>query len=219
MKNEMSGCLGRNGNKNVGQGTRRTGVSPDLHVTTTRGFTLIELLVVVLIIGILASVALPQYQKAVRKAHFAKAITRVNAIEKQIELFYLEQPQMQSGSGAIILYDPNTIRGSSRWLLYEGALGLTQGLTCDAGNMNHVCNDGYYQYTSICWWNDHCTIGVYPINYDDGKGVRLEIDYNSGNVSSRRCTGSRKEKTLHLCDMLQGNWTIEDSDRDLDWDY
>lgn len=53
------------------------------------GFTLIELLVVVLIIGILAGVALPQYEKSVTKARFSEAIITVRFLREQQRLFYL----------------------------------------------------------------------------------------------------------------------------------
>lgn len=58
------------------------------------GFTLIELLVVVLIIGILAAVALPQYTKAVNKSRAAQALPVVKSLVQATELYYMSNGSM-----------------------------------------------------------------------------------------------------------------------------
>ena len=59
------------------------------YYTASRGFTLIELLVVVLIIGILAAVAVPQYQLVVDKTKWRKEMIPIKALERALEAYYM----------------------------------------------------------------------------------------------------------------------------------
>lgn len=54
------------------------------------GFTLIELMIVVAIIGVLASIAVPQYQNYVGRAQAAEAFTATAGVRTDIAVYYAE---------------------------------------------------------------------------------------------------------------------------------
>ncbi len=83
-----------------------------------KAFTLIELLVVVLIIGILAAVALPQYTKSVEKSKYAEADIVMSSLAKlaQAHILATGDPDQEFFISDLPVEIPGTqlIDGSSR---------------------------------------------------------------------------------------------------------
>ena len=110
-----------------------------------RGFTLIELLVVVLIIGILSSVALPQYTVAVEKARASEAMINLKHA-RDAHIF----KHMEMGPVASDVYSPQDIMELS------GGKWHTSGDYCTK-NFFYDLDDNTFVRAIRCTPNAACT--------------------------------------------------------------
>lgn len=78
------------------------------------GFTLIELLVVVLIIGILAGIALPQYERAVMKSRYGTMIPLVKSLADAQESYFMANGHYTSDLTELDVEIPATFSPTSK---------------------------------------------------------------------------------------------------------
>ena len=179
------------------------------NISRLGGFTLIELLVVVLIIGILAAMAMPQYFKAVERSRMAEAVTLMDSVVKAQRRKFMQTnryarnfegldvvPKGAKGSSYNTDGDPQTGRGGNGFEIYLqfSGLGFRYGAVSAYrkfdGSTHHPSLQ--YQYNLQRFYqSDNVTCGGYNQAgrelCADFCGIDTPVERCCDNGTSRRC--------------------------------
>lgn len=102
-----------------------------------QGFTLIELMIVVAIIGILAAVAIPQYQNYVSKSQVSRVMGEVGALRTAVETCLME-----NDTACELGWSQSNLLGADTTLDVNGQTGLAVVADFDTGSATMTATFG-----------------------------------------------------------------------------
>jgi len=107
----------------------------------SKGFTLIEVLIVVIILGILATLAIPQFGKMRKRARLAEAWAGLGAVRTAQAVYFMEQDKYADAEGDLD-FDPPSGGGFT----YDILAGSAADFTAQASGI------GTTDFSGICAW-------------------------------------------------------------------
>ena len=145
------------------------------------GFTLVEVLTVVVIIGILTSMALPMYTRAIERSRATEAMADIKAMNDSIYAYYADKEECPTFKKLVAVVPGSDALGTqittkNFTFTMPSSTALVPGTECHG--VLATRNSGGYAYTI---WNPYQTVG--------GKALSL------------KCNGT-SDKDIAICESL-----------------